>query len=120
MYHLEESASIGMFVLVILLTPIRFWSGTATTSARLGHGRSGINVAGKEKHGSMGNILDSGGIIVLWHLNLYEENVLDRVRNLNYLTDNRCIDIERSEGRTRISVLPSTSYIYYNVEMRSK
>ena len=92
---------VGKFVLVIFLAPARFRSRTATSSARFGHGRGSINVASKEKHCSMGNVLDSGGIIAIRNLSLIEENVLDRVRNLNSLAANRCIDVERSEGRYR-------------------
>ena len=58
MSHLEASTGIGAFILLILLAPTRFRCRTATTSARFGHGCCGINVASKEKHCSMGNVLD--------------------------------------------------------------
>ena len=109
MSHLEASTDIGAFILVILLAPARFRSRTATTSARFGHGCCGINVASKEKHCSMGNVdfvelklLNCGGIIALWNLSLIEENILDRVRNLNSLAANRCVDVECGEGRYRL------------------
>ena len=45
----------------------------------------------------MGNVLDSGSIIAIWNLSLIEENVLDRVGNLDSLAANRCIDVGFSE-----------------------
>lgn len=102
MCHLEASASIGAFILVIFFAPTRFRCRTATTSARFRHGRCGINVSNKEKHCCMGNVFNSGGIIVLWNLRLIEENILDRVWNLNSLAANRCVDVECSEGRHRL------------------
>ena len=102
MCHLEASASIGAFILVIFFAPTRFRCRTATTSARFRHGRCGINVANKEKHCSMSNVLDNGDIISLWNLSLIEENILDRVWNLNCLAANRCVDVECGKGRHRL------------------
>ena len=50
----------------------------------------------------MGNVLDSGSIIAIWNLSLIEENVLDRVGNLDSLAANRCIDVECGEGWHRL------------------
>ena len=111
MCHPKASAGIGAFVLVIYLAPTRFWRRTATTSARLGHGRGGINVADKEKHCSMSNVdfvelnlLDSGGIIVFWNLSLFEENVLDWIRNPDFLDLTTSIDIENGLGWCRLGL----------------
>ena len=52
----------------------------------------------------MGNVLDSGGIIILWNLSLIEEDVLDRIGNLNSLAANRCVNGECGEGRHIFSV----------------
>ena len=76
MCHLKASTGIGAFVLVIFLAPARFWRRTATTSARFRHGCCGINVAYKEKYCSMGNVLNSGGIIAIRNLSLIEFQVL--------------------------------------------
>lgn len=77
MSHLEASMGKGSLVLVLVTSPTRLWCSTATTATRLGHRCSGINVADKEKHCSMGNVLDCGYIIVLWNLSLIEEYILD-------------------------------------------
>ena len=50
----------------------------------------------------MGNVLDCGGIIAIRNLSLIEEYILDRVWNLNSLAANRCVDVERGEGRHRL------------------
>ena len=102
MSHLEASTGKLPLVLVILLAPTRIRGRTATASARFGHGRSGIDIAHKEQHSNVGNILDSGGIIALWNLGFIEKDVFDRVRNLNSLAAIGCIDVERGEGRHRL------------------
>jgi len=53
MCHLKAATGKHTFILVILLAPIRFRGGTATASARFGHGCSGIYVPSKEKHSNV-------------------------------------------------------------------
>ena len=97
MCHLKASASIGAFVLVIPFAPIRFRGGSATTSARFGHGSSGIDVSSKEKHCSMGNVLNCCNLIAFRNLSLIEEDVLDWVRYLNGLCANKRVYAEYGE-----------------------
>lgn len=77
MCHLKAATGKHTFILVILLAPARFRSGTATASTRFRHGRSGIDVASKEKHGGVGNVLDCCNLIAFKNLSLIEEYVLD-------------------------------------------
>ena len=70
MSHLEASTGIGAFILVILFAPARLRNGTATTSARFRQGCGGIDVPSKEKHGSMGYVLDCCNLIALWNQSL--------------------------------------------------
>ena len=99
MRHLEASTGKHTLVLIILLAPAIFRCGTATISARFGHGRSGIEIADKEKHRNMGNVLQCCCIIAFRNLSLVEEYVLDRARNLNSLAAIEGVDVESSEGR---------------------
>jgi hypothetical protein len=98
MSHLEASASIGAFVLVILLAPAIIRGRAATTSARFGHGRSGIDVAHEEQHGYVGNVLDSCNLIAFWNLSFIEEDVLDRIRNPDLLDLTASVDVENGLG----------------------
>jgi len=92
------------FVLVILLSPARFRSGTVTISSRFGHRCNGIDVPCKEKHGNVGNVLDSCNLIALWNLSFIEEDVLDRIGNLDLLDLTASIDIENGVGRFRLGL----------------
>ena len=75
--HIQASAGIGAFILVILLAPTRFRCRAATTSARFRHGRGSIDVASKKKHSCMSYVFDSGCIIAIWNQSLIEEYILD-------------------------------------------
>ena len=83
MSHLETAASILTFIFVIFLTPTRFRGRTATTSAGFRQGCGSIDVPCKEKHRDMGDVLCCDGIIAFWNLNFIEEDVLDRIGNLD-------------------------------------
>jgi len=50
----------------------------------------------------MGNVFDSGYIILLWNLSLIEEDVLERVWNLNSFAASRCVDVECCVGWHRL------------------
>ena len=77
MSHLETAASKGTFVLVFLLSPTRFWGRTATSSALFGQGCGSIDIASKEKHRDVSDVLYSGSFVAFGYLSLVEEDVLD-------------------------------------------
>ena len=52
----------------------------------------------------MGNVLNSCYLIVLWHLSLVEEDVLDRIWNPDLLDLTASIDIENGIGRHRLGL----------------